>query len=73
MLTYSVFVCRPLLGQTTDDSDVTSRDHAMLKCAALILLSVILASIAAMNFSLAFFIALFTIPVVLLVVPTKNK
>lgn len=45
----------------------------MLKCGALILFSVLLGAMAAMNFSLAFFVAVFQVPVYLLVTPTPSR
>ena len=57
----------------TDSGDVNSRNHHMLKCGALILFSVLLGAMAAMNFSLAFFVAVFQVPVYLFVTPTPSR
>ena len=57
----------------TDSGDVNSRNHHMLKCGALILFSVLLGAMAAMNFSLAFFVAMFHVPVYLFVIPTPSR
>ena len=57
----------------TDSGDVNSRNHHMLKCGALILFSVLLGAMAAMNFSLAFFVAVFHVPVYLFVIPTPSR
>ena len=56
-----------------EDRDFSHRDQHMLKCGALTLLSVLLASVAAVNFSLAFFVAVFTVPACLYVAPTQSK
>lgn len=45
----------------------------MLKCGALILFSVLMGAMAAMNFSLAFFVAVFQVPVYLFVAPSCSR
>lgn len=52
---------------------VARRSHHMLKCGALILFSVLLGAMAAMNFSLAFFVAMFQVPVYLFVAPSASR
>ncbi|KAL9974549.1 hypothetical protein ACROYT_G011597 [Oculina patagonica] len=49
------------------------RSHYMLKCAALILFSVLMGAMATMNFSLAFFVAMFHVPVYLFVTPSCSR
>lgn len=51
---------------------VTLRNHYMLKCGALILFSVLMGAMAAINFSLAFLVTMFQVPVYLFVAPSGS-
>ena len=52
---------------------VSLKNHHMLKCGALIMFSVLLGVMATMNFSLAFFVAMFHVPVYLSVTPSASR
>ncbi|KAJ7382328.1 Glycosylphosphatidylinositol anchor attachment 1 protein [Desmophyllum pertusum] len=52
---------------------VTVRSHHMLKCGALILFAVLMGAMAAINFSLAFFVAMFHVPVYLFVTHSPSR
>lgn len=53
--------------------DATQRGHSIKKCGALVLFSVVMGVIAVMNFSFAFFVAMFQVPVYLLVYPSASR
>ncbi|XP_067052585.1 glycosylphosphatidylinositol anchor attachment 1 protein-like isoform X1 [Acropora muricata] len=53
--------------------EVTRRDHSIKKCGALVLFSVVMGAIAVMNFSFAFFVAMFQVPVYLFVYPSASR
>ena len=52
---------------------MTVRSHHMLKCGALILFAVLMGAMAAINFSLAFFVAMFHVPVYLFVTHSPSR
>lgn len=53
--------------------NVTQREDSMKKCGALIFFSIVMGAIATMNFSLAFFVAVFQVPVFLFVAPSVSR
>lgn len=53
--------------------EVTQRGHSIKKCGALVLFSVVMGAIAVMNFSFAFFLAMFQVPVYLFVYPSASR
>lgn len=53
--------------------NVTQRGHSIKKCGALVLFSVVMGAIAVMNFSFAFFVAMFQVPVYLFVYPSASR
>jgi len=73
---FLVLVLFPFITRNSSDAvpdHVTLRSHYMLKCAALILFSVLMGTMAAMNFSLAYFVAIFHVPVYLFVTPSCSR
>ena len=53
--------------------NVTQRGHSIKKCGALVLFSVVMGAIAVMNFSFAFFVTMFQVPVYLFVYPSASR
>ncbi|XP_027037260.1 glycosylphosphatidylinositol anchor attachment 1 protein-like isoform X1 [Pocillopora damicornis] len=73
---FLVVVLLPFITRYSSDVSshhVTLRSHYMLKCGALILFSVLMGAMAAINFSLAFLVSMFQVPVYLLVAPWGRR
>lgn len=72
---FLLVVFLPLVTRYSSDVSphhVTLRNHYMLKCGALILFSVLMGAMAAINFSLAFLVTMFQVPVYLFVAPSGS-
>lgn len=67
---YDPFFFRP---SSSLPDEERQRGHSIKKCGALVLFSVVMGAIAVMNFSFAFFVALFQVPVYLFVYPSASR